>query len=509
MTDDDPVECPECNSTEISEPDDMGEYVCKSCGYVVAVEPEESDSAPEWRAFNETEREESDQSHRLDAGFVSMEEDRLSEWQERHGEQRQRQAERELAYQEAVEQRESTPEPPRTWESSFGSLLICQDGIAYLYRKDEICAIEAETGDRIWETKVENSVTPSSVDLLTSPNVQIRVVRAEVIIVQINQKNIIGIGVETGEHLWRRSLTEAFDGKISADGERVYIAGELGQLQTLDIETGETLWSVTDSYPETDWQSWFPTPPIVTNNLVISTVNTHDGWVLAREKTTGNDRWRFALRETPAPPIKTTEDQVLAPTVTGDVFALDLGDGTQDWRYRLPEYDGRQEKTRPRTPVDAIGSPGSYHLVTGQGFYAALIDSTSGEEVLELSSIGDEVVSDSEPIFDRPPLMFDGGSTTVTFAGQVARAYDFADEVEDSARRWHFRAQDRSRVEPVAVNERYIAIPDRKESLCLLEIKGGEPNAHMDLETSVDALDVTGSQLVVETAEKVASFDCS
>lgn len=300
---------------------------------------------------------------------------------------------------------------------------------------------------------------------------------------------------------------------MSTDEERVYVAGEFGQLQALDIDTGETLCSVTDSYPKSDWQSWFPTLPLVTEDLVISTVNTHDGWVLAREKQTGADCWQFALRETPAPIINTTEDRLLASTVTGDVFALSLGDGTQGWRYRLPEYGDREDpndRTRPRTAVDAIASPGSYHLITGQGFYAGLIHQSNGQEVLELSSMGDEI-SSNPATFDGQPLVFDEGSITITFAGRKARAYDFTGKVEneDSVRQWRFQTQDNPRVDPVAVNDRHMAITDRKETVCLLDVRENAADAYLDLETSVDTLYSAETKLIVETGDSVVAFDYS
>lgn len=47
--------CPECGSTDLKEHPDRGELVCSNCGLVI--DENRVDESPEWRAFNEEQRE--------------------------------------------------------------------------------------------------------------------------------------------------------------------------------------------------------------------------------------------------------------------------------------------------------------------------------------------------------------------------------------------------------------------------------------------------------------------
>lgn len=49
------LKCPECGSTDLREHSDRGELVCSNCGLVI--DEDRVDETPEWRAFNEEQRE--------------------------------------------------------------------------------------------------------------------------------------------------------------------------------------------------------------------------------------------------------------------------------------------------------------------------------------------------------------------------------------------------------------------------------------------------------------------
>lgn len=54
------IRCPNCASTDLVKDYDQGELICTKCGYVA--EDHEIDTSPEWRAFDEEEREKRDRA---------------------------------------------------------------------------------------------------------------------------------------------------------------------------------------------------------------------------------------------------------------------------------------------------------------------------------------------------------------------------------------------------------------------------------------------------------------
>lgn len=193
---------------------------------------------------------------------------------------------------------------------------------------------------------------------------------------------VTAVELATGEERWNVDLGSSIAGAVTVDGDRLYVATvgsqtEAGAVVALDAGTGEELWRTGDddlvgnlvsapviagemlvvleaasvvSLDRADgrlrWRTEVVNPlrnppfffrgtatptPVVTGDAVVALDVSGRAYLFDGE--TGRERWDHALNDPSllSPPI-VAADQVLVPTDSGTLSAIDLADGDRVWR---------------------------------------------------------------------------------------------------------------------------------------------------------------------------------
>jgi outer membrane protein assembly factor BamB len=161
---------------------------------------------------------------------------------------------------------------------------------------------------------------------------------------------------ETGELVWRRTLIEDY----APRGTRLVVAGGLVLVPMWD------LWALHSSTGYVAWR--FPGPdgssgvrvPVATGDTLFTA--SRWGWASSIDARTGQAHWHVDLAESVFPPA-VSQDLVIYATRSwtrpdersgalgaGHLVALRRGDGTEAWRFPLP---------------DSVGFPGSGGAIGG------------------------------------------------------------------------------------------------------------------------------------------------
>lgn len=168
---------------------------------------------------------------------------------------------------------------------------------------------------------------------------------------------------------WSTRIGNGAGGQFAAlqprlDGGRVYVASADGQVQAMDADSGDRLWSV-----ETGLR--VVSGPGVADGHVL--VGTLDGEVLALDAESGEQRWTAVVdAEVLATPVGGL-GRVVARAVDGRVFGLDVTTGDIDWVF---------SRSSPALTLRGLSDPvvvGSTTLVgldTGQ---LVALDTRTGE----------------------------------------------------------------------------------------------------------------------------------
>lgn len=479
--------CPECGSSDIVEDED--EVVCSDCGLVIN-EPD-SDRGPDWRTAD------------LEQGDGGKS-DRLTEFREQLEERKRERQEQREEQQDALEAASSLSV---AWSIEERRLIGYLDDLAILYDTAGLYAVEIGSGDVVWERQIPDLVGSAALQentYLSASYMDWRVILGEsALYVRLPSDKLLSLSAESGDTQWEYTPPFEHSGRSVLSESSMYLTNDYGAMVALSLEDGSVEWTVDAQIETADWQSWSPASPTLLGDLVLCATNSDDGLITALHRHTGELEWQFAMRETPSV-LKTAQDQCIAGTVRGDVFAIDSDIGTQRWRHRLTEFGDPEDPsgtTRPTEPILGVNQTTSSFIITGGGFYSSIVAADDGTQLYELQSAGvGSGFGDADSQFYHPASATTDGMI-YTYSHDVIQGYRFDDiATVEEAEEWVFGSTDMIHTTPVLwENEGYLITTDTGTRICLLELSTGSPEYTCELENSAEKFVPTQQGVLVDT----------
>jgi outer membrane protein assembly factor BamB len=214
---------------------------------------------------------------------------------------------------------------PDPWDLYLSSPLVHQ-GKVYVGSSDgHLYALDARDGSLAWAWHTGGMVHSSPA--LAGSN----------IVVGSWDGAVYALDAQTGEQRWRyqtgveqkTSIMLGIQASPAVDGDTVYVGSRDGFFYALDAASGQPRWRY-------DAQgSWIVgTPALDADTVYVGTSDT--GLLLALDKRSGRERYRFATRVwTFASPLRVA-DVVVAASMKGELHALDAATGRVRWSWRSP-----------------------------------------------------------------------------------------------------------------------------------------------------------------------------
>ena len=215
---------------------------------------------------------------------------------------------------------------PDPWDLYLSSPLV-HDGKVYVGSSDgHLYALDAKDGKLAWAWRTGGMVHSSPA--LAGGN----------IVVGSWDGAVYALDAKTGEQRWRHqtgveqktSIMFGIQASPAVDGDTVYVGSRDGFFYALDAASGQPRWRY-------DAQgSWVVgTPALDADRVYVGTSDT--GLLLALDKRTGKERYRFETKVwTFASPLRVA-DVVVAASMKGELHALDAATGRARWSWRSPE----------------------------------------------------------------------------------------------------------------------------------------------------------------------------
>jgi outer membrane protein assembly factor BamB len=214
---------------------------------------------------------------------------------------------------------------PDPWDLYLSSPLV-HDGKVYVGSSDgHVYALDTQDGKLAWAWRTGGMVHSSPA--LAGGN----------IVVGSWDGAVYALDAQTGEQRWRHqtgveqktSIMFGIQASPAVDGDTVYVGSRDGFLYALDAAGGQPKWRY-------DAQgSWVVgTPAVDGDSVYVGTSDT--GLLLALDKRTGRERYRFETKVwTFASPLR-VGDVVVAASMKGELHALDATTGKARWSWRSP-----------------------------------------------------------------------------------------------------------------------------------------------------------------------------
>jgi len=186
-------------------------------------------------------------------------------------------------------------------------------------KKTSLVLIDASTGEAIWEI-----VTPS---LFTSP-----VLAGGTVIASTFEDEVLGIDLETGEELWRTTVTSSLRGVAAVRDSVAYLPG-VGRVALID-GTGASV------------GQWPVVGEVASVKLIdpsIALVETRvDGprKLVALDSESGTALWSVWLNNNPSlgtVPIRTDNQQAVFAGLKESLRSVDLATGQRNWQAVEPD----------------------------------------------------------------------------------------------------------------------------------------------------------------------------
>ncbi|WEL27543.1 outer membrane protein assembly factor BamB family protein [Haloferax volcanii] len=213
---------------------------------------------------------------------------------------------------------------------------VVADDTVYVHdMDDELSAVDAETGERMWTRPLTDPEPAPAVGGGT--------------LVVVTNAATHAFDAATGDRRWKR---EDIDGGIF--GASPIVAGD-----TVYVQSGVATHAVARSTGETRWRAatGFPSDstPAVDGDTVYAAGD--DTYVRALDTADGTERWRAKTSARIDCNVSVVEGTVLVGTGAGTVLGFDAETGEERWRYRLEPRRAGGER-RPRQP-ETIATDGS------------------------------------------------------------------------------------------------------------------------------------------------------
>jgi len=189
------------------------------------------------------------------------------------------------------------------------------DGRLVVPADQQVTALSPDDGERLWSVQVSGPVQDA---VTLAPD-------ADLVTLPVGEARLTALTLESGEERWIDETVSPRPAAIGDDG--VYLTGyrpdgNTGVLRALDPTTGARRWSVDLESPDT--------APVVTDDglLVVDggTLAVHDTADGARRRDLGSFGDRIPERPAVA------DGTVFVVTADNALAAIDLSDGTEQWR---------------------------------------------------------------------------------------------------------------------------------------------------------------------------------
>ena len=218
------------------------------------------------------------------------------------------------------------PVPPFrvAWEAPFpGGLAagpVVAGGVVIGLGRNRIAALDARTGEELWEAQRSPGRTGSPVvigDLVIHPSGT------------GSHAAVIARGLEDGTERWRAFPGSAVRAGLVAQGGTVYAGTAEGLVVALGVRDGEEVWRL-------DLDGAIEAAPALSDGTLVVVVeqrSTRTSAVVSIDAGTGEEAWRFTSLPSGAgaTPPSTAQGVVYVGAADASVHALDLETGSERW----------------------------------------------------------------------------------------------------------------------------------------------------------------------------------
>jgi outer membrane protein assembly factor BamB len=185
--------------------------------------------------------------------------------------------------------------------------------------------------------------------------------------------DVMALAADSGREIWRNRTALRLTGGPGV-GEGTVVIGSLdGEVLAMNPETGSERWRARVS-------SEVITRPAIGRGVAV--VRSIDGRVFGFSITDGSRRWVYD-RGLPSLTLRGNAAPVIAGGLvylgydSGDVVALNVEDGTQQWEQRIAEPEGRTELERMvDVDGDLVVTPGELYASSYKGQVVAMDPAT-------------------------------------------------------------------------------------------------------------------------------------
>lgn len=221
--------------------------------------------------------------------------------------------------------------------------LACAWAIALLLMAPGLAGSAEVQAERSWASRL-------FADWSARPYASAQMARADgTAYIATREGQLFAVAADSGGVRWTRKLGSRLSGgpSVGTDG-RLYVGDDEGRVYSLAPDTGETHW-------RTEVSSEVVTAPGLGGGMVL--VRTADDALWALRANDGGVRWSFQV-EGPSLALRGASEPVYSDGVvyagfsTGELIALDGGDGSPVWRERIATPSGRTDLER-MVDVDA------------------------------------------------------------------------------------------------------------------------------------------------------------
>ena len=199
--------------------------------------------------------------------------------------------------------------------------LVYKDGMLIAVNAEaNVMALEARTGDLIWERQIAERTT-----VVSSP-----LVIDERLFVVDESGTLFALRLEDGEILWQKSLGSPVYNTASTDGSLIFIPTTRGRLFAVDVERGELAWQ----YALQDTTVRFSAPAYAAkaHQVVVSATS---GDVRALNAENGAELWTTSLDGAISSAPLITAHTVYVGTMRKNLHALDFKTGIELWSHEV------------------------------------------------------------------------------------------------------------------------------------------------------------------------------
>lgn len=494
MTDSPDNRCPECDSVNITTRD--GKVTCDDCGLVLADDVKQTErltSTIDWRNQDALDRPITESVH---------------------SRREERRRERENQADKIAELKESGPEVEVEWECPGYQLLTATPKGVILKDSSSLCNVDPTTGETRWSRQLPESDGQS----IRSPTIKIR---DDSFVLTIDDELIV-IDAATGEERWRNKLrtqTSEDSGRssIAMSDDAVFVPGDNGSLAAFSQPDGSLLWESSSVQEGLTRQSKRISQIEVVGDLIVTVDSSDDSSVIAQDAATGEFIWEFVVRDYTSLLSAAAGHILVGNRHSGKLYALNPQTGKQRWRYTLPEYEIQGSEWPPEIfpPVD-VREIAAGLLITGDGYYSAIVDPETGEERFEIS-VYEDLGERAENAWFEIPLtgLTDTHERTLLRSMTVIQAYHFSGSENslEEALVWRFTDLVKNDTPPhnipplgdarVVGSAQQVAVllGHFSGDICVLSLDDGELLRYIELNGQVKAIEAVDSCLIVEHSQ--------